>query len=238
MCKEYRNKFESLSISLTYVENPRECSAAIARNVGVEKAKGDIIMFLDSDVVLYPNYIEEILNVLKNYPNAVGVQGWIVPIKRKRHYWLRYFLDQPIRRIFLLTSLTKNKCKFRKYPIVLTKIINCETLSGSNMTFKRNTLKKFKFAENLKGYSYMEDILFSYSIFKEHPLGLYITPYARCVHKVSSGGRASGKERDAHLNWCRKYVLTKIFGWKGTLIYYWQNIGLMVITFKSKIGNL
>lgn len=240
VCEKCKTKFESVGTRLIYIKNPRERSAAIARNVGAEIARGDAILFLDSDVVLYQNYIEKILEVFKNYPNAVGVQGWIVPRMRKqRHYLLRYFLDQLIRRPFLLGhSFAKESCKFLEYPIILTKIINCETLTSSNMTVKRDILREFRFDENLKKYSFMEDLLFSYSVLRKYPQGLYITPYAKCIHKRSDEGRLEKTELGSHRDSCRKYVLTKVFGWEGVLIYYWQNIGLMIIALKRKIGNL
>lgn len=239
ICKRYEVKFKDSGIKLSYFKNPKERSAAIARNFGINIVKGEIVLFLDSDVILYPEYVEKILEVFKNNPNAVGVQGWIIrQITKQRHYLLKYFIDQSIRRLFSLPHVAKNKSRIGEYPVILTKIMNCETLSGSNMAIKRDILKEFKFDENLKRYSYMEDVLFSYSVFKQYPQGLYITPYARCIHKVSGGGRMGKVELGSHLNLCRKYVLAKLFGWKGALIYYWQNIGLVIITLKSKIGNL
>ena len=51
-------------------------SGAIARNLGASKAKGDLIAFLDDDVLLDPNYYEEIEKVFLEYPDALGVHGY------------------------------------------------------------------------------------------------------------------------------------------------------------------
>lgn len=240
VCEKYKTKFESVGTGLIYTKNPRERSAAIARNVGAEIARGDIMLFLDSDVFLYRNYIEKILQVFQNYSNAVGVQGWIVPrMKKLRHHLLRYFLNQLIVRPFLLGhSFAKERCRFLEYPIILTQIRNCETLTSSNMAVKRDILREFTFDENLKNYSFMEDLLFSYSVLRKYSQSLYITPYAKCIHKRSDEGRLEKAKLTPHLNSCRKYVLTKIFGWKGLLIYYWQDIGLIIVGLKRKLGNL
>ncbi|RLI40724.1 hypothetical protein DRO64_08570 [Candidatus Bathyarchaeota archaeon] len=45
-------------------------------------------MFFDSDVILMPRYIEEILKMFEEKKDAVGVQGWmilpwLVPLKEK-----------------------------------------------------------------------------------------------------------------------------------------------------------
>ncbi|MBO3799763.1 MAG: glycosyltransferase family 2 protein [Candidatus Brockarchaeota archaeon] len=58
-------KFNGLSINLIYIRNPRERSTAVARNVGVEKARGDTF-FLDSDMLVFNDFIEKIIiNVFK-----------------------------------------------------------------------------------------------------------------------------------------------------------------------------
>jgi len=57
VCEEYKVKFEKRTADIKYIRNPRERSAAVARNVGLENAIGDIILFLDSDTILYQEYI-------------------------------------------------------------------------------------------------------------------------------------------------------------------------------------
>jgi cellulose synthase/poly-beta-1,6-N-acetylglucosamine synthase-like glycosyltransferase len=50
----------------------------------VENSKGDIVLFLDSDVVLEKNFIEEVLRVFKERPDAIGVAGYITNIRIER----------------------------------------------------------------------------------------------------------------------------------------------------------
>ena len=64
----------------------------------------------------------------------------------------------------------------------LTEIINCEVLNGSNCSYKRKILEKFRFDENLKRYSYSEDHDLSYRIYRKYPRSLYQTPHAKLVH--------------------------------------------------------
>lgn len=227
LCEEYKTMFESVGSKLTYIRNPRERSLTISRNLGVKLAGGELIMFFDSDVILHPDYVEKILEVFRKYPNALGVQGWITNSKKGK---LDRF-SQILNRVFLLDRAAKDSCKFSEYPAILTKVINCESLSGANMTYKREVFDELKFDESLKKYCYMEDVLFSHSIFKKYPKGLFITPYAKCIHKSSEAGRIESKELKKLKNKHRKYVLVKLFGLKGLLLYYWQSIG---ITLKLK----
>jgi len=227
LCTEYGTKFAEKGVHLFYIKNDRERSAAIARNIGVENSKGDIVLFLDSDVVLEKNFIEEVLRVFKERPDAIGVAGYITNIRIERG------LKGALRNLFGLVFRTHyrypaDRCRLLEYPGTLTRVIECEWLSGSASAYRRDIFKEFKFDENLKGYSYMEDVLFSHLIFKKHPKSLLMTPNARYVHKVSPKDYEENIKR--HKNMCRKYVLVKLYGIKGLLLYYWQNIGYTLIT--------
>lgn len=84
----------------------------------------------------------------------------------------------------------------------------------------------FRFDENLKKLAYMEDALFSYTLHKKNPGTLYITPYARCIHRESQRGR----ERDyANISKCRKYVLVRLFGRRGLILHCRQTIGEFIV---------
>ncbi|MEM3622765.1 MAG: glycosyltransferase family 2 protein [Candidatus Bathyarchaeia archaeon] len=234
LCETYKAAFENVGSELIYIKNSRMRSLTISRNLGVKLARGELIMFLDSDVVLYPDYVEKICHVFMNYP-ALGVQGWIVPNKDKSKL---DFFSQILNKLFFLDRSSKNSCKFHEYPSVLTKIINCERLSGANMTYKREVFNEFAFDENMKKYCYMEDVLFSYLIYKKHPKGLFITPYAKCVHKESKTARMEDQELKEIKNRHRKYVLIKLFGLKGWFLYYWQGIGIKIKTMGKTFLNL
>jgi len=234
VCEEYKAKCQRANINLIYIKNLRKRSLTVARNVGTEKARGDVILFLDSDMILYPDFIEKILDVFKQNAHAIGVQGWMVN-RRKAKF---YYLVQTFYRISFLSHHTKDSCRFFEYPNALTKVINCEWLCGGDMAFKRSIFNEFQFDENLTKYSYMEDDLFSHSIFQKYPKSLFITPHAKCIHTLSGEGRMESGELKEHKRKSRRYVLTKLFGLKGLLLYYRQNIGLLVFEGIRSIKNI
>ena len=227
LCEEWRHHFSKLEIKLRYFRNPYDRSAAIARNVGAQRAKGYIFIYLDSDVILYPKYFEKIVEVFNKYPDAMGVQGWIVNSGKFN------YLYQIFAKIFSLYHYSTNSCKLWEEPKFLTRIVPSEWLSSSSMAVKRRIYELgFRFDENLKHYSFLEDVLFSHLIYRKFSGGLYITPYAKCVHNLSQEGRDYD---EGHLNSCRKYVLTKLFGKKGLILYYWQTYGILLL---KKIESL
>jgi glycosyltransferase involved in cell wall biosynthesis len=234
LCDIFKVQFAKKKIRLLYHKNQRKKSSSVARNIGVEMSSGDILMFFDSDVILFPDYIEKILEVFEKFPHAVGVQGWIVNFKRTKFYYIR----QVIYRIFHFSHHVKDRCKLFEYPSLLTRIIPCEALSGANFAVKREIFNELRFDENLLGYAYMEDMLFSHLLYRKYPNKLFITPYAKCIHKVSQEGRGVKKELEKHKHTCRLYVLIKLFGWRGKLLYCWQNIGnLILLSFKRLLKN-
>jgi len=230
VCREHAANFRQMSIDLKYIRNPRERSVNTARNVGVEKSEGDIIFFLDDDMIPFEHFIQGILDIFERYPMALGVQGWMVDRAVYHHP-----LSEAIRRFFLLFYHTTNSCKYFEYPSTLTKIINCQHLDGGCSAYRREVFSQFRFDENLKKSWNLGDQLFSYSIYQKHPLSLFITPNAKVFHKGSKKGRMTGVRSTRHGYRSRKYVLTGSFGFKGLLIFYWQNLGFFVIDLAIKV---
>jgi len=220
LIEQRKEEFKKKDVLLRYIRNEKEKSITIARNIGVENTNGDIILFLDSDVILNEDYIKEILKVYKEQQNALGVQGHISGIRmdlsppKKINNW--YFL--------FFRRLEKNRCRVlpstkTTYPYLVDKIISCEWISGSNQSYKKEIFEEFKFDENYKKYSPGEDVDFSYRIFKKYPDSLYMTPHAKLIHNVSKIGRHPKREL---IN------LKEIY----TLYFFYKNINQ---TFKNKL---
>jgi glycosyltransferase involved in cell wall biosynthesis len=217
LCRKYEVAFSKLA----YIRNPKERSLTVSRNIGINRATGDFVTFLDSDTVLYSDYINNVMEVFMEHPNALGVQGHIVNLSTDNRF------SQTVNRLFFLNHFVKDKCGFLEYPVILTKTINCEWLSGANMTYKREVFDEFQFDENLGKYSYMEDMLFSYQLFKKYRKSLFITPYAKCIHKGSEV-YTENKELKKLKNQHKRYVLAKLFGFVGIFLHNWQNLGIAI----------
>lgn len=215
-------------VDLIYIKNPKERSISIARNIGVKMARGDTILFVDSDIVLHSEYIRELRKNYEKHPEAVGISGWITsPTQKPMQYYKSYILFQAFKRLFLLFHDSTDSCKFHEYPTNLTGTISCQRLVGANMSFKRSLFDEFEFDENLKGYAYWEDALFSGSVLKKYRGKLLMTPDAICNHSFSQEGREKGSKMRSIKLRNRKYVLVKLFGVKGLLMFGWQNLGLL-----------
>lgn len=221
-----KDEFNKTGVVLRYARNEREKSLTIARNIGIENATGDIILFLDDDVVLDKNYMKEVLRVYREKPGAVGVQGQIQNIVQGRK--VRHIFN----RLFYLGFTEKDRCRVLPslnitYPPISDRIINCEWLSGANQSFRRDVLEEFRYDENLKKYSYREDVDISYRIFKRYPDSLFMTPHAKLIHNISQEMRLPKKELVYMSEAYKLYIFCKNMdqNLKNRAIYLWSRVG-------------
>lgn len=159
VCERYKNQ---LSIHYYYKENS---GPGQSRNYGVERAKGDYVIILDSDVVLPDNYLVAVDQELKRQPaDAFGgpdaAHPSFTPIQKAISYSMTAF--------FTTGGIRGGKKKMDKfYP------------RSFNMGIKKEVYQQ------LKGFSKMrfgEDIDFSIRIFKAG-LACRLFPEAWVWHK-------------------------------------------------------
>lgn len=167
-------------------------SITIARNLGVKKSlkSSRIICFLDDDVIADSNYFTEILRVFNENPESIAVGGR----DPSAYVGTQSKLSNFIRKIFFLGHYEHNKARIvsaygNTYPLRLSKIVNAQWIPGVNMAYKKEIFREQKFDENFLGYAVAEDTDFSYRICKKYPNSIFITPYARLIHRVSQVAR-------------------------------------------------
>ncbi len=214
--------YSARQITLHYQVSPKN-SLPVARNLGVRLARGDIVLFLDDDVVLEENYLSEILKVFELKPTALGAQGYITNYNERPRFW---------RRFFFLPNVESGVCRVLPsirsiYPYKPNTLIPCECLTGCNTAYRRSILADFPHDENLLKYAFAEDLDQSYRICKRYPEALWLTPAARCIHKVSPAGRAVGKEQTYIIEVYGLYLFYKLFSptLRNTAIYGWSFFG-------------
>ena len=216
-------------------------SGAIARNLGASKAKGDLIAFLDDDVLLDPNYYEEIEKVFLEYPDALGVHGYNKLMNKAyqemKNSFSKSLLDKCYK-FFMISSYYEEAksrvlptlCVTNPIPASFDSIVQSEWVSTCAGVFSKKVFPKFHFDNQFMKYSWDEYIDFSYSIFKENQKSLFVTPQAKYIDVATSDGRMLLKELIYMSEVYDMYIFLKRFEmtYKNILIYTWGMFGRLI----------
>lgn len=223
------NNLESSLPNFIYLHtmNPDARSAAgagAARNVGIERATGDILVFLDDDVLLEKEFLEELVDTYRGDSSLGGASGVVT------NYARPVFLHRLVRRLFWIgpfhderQPIYWNADRLRANgPIRVRKF-------GSNvMSIRREALQADRF-DNSGGSGFPgEDVDLSWRVSERS--SLVITPRARLAHLRS--GNARMKRYWLSLDAQGSYYL---FGrnWRNRFVYklcfIWLNLGYVAI---------
>ena len=86
------------SPTLQYVRDTTISGGAVARNRAMGLADGDIWLFLDDDVDLEADFVEQIIQTYNEHPEAIGVSGVVTNYTRPAVFfrmWNRLFCTGP-----------------------------------------------------------------------------------------------------------------------------------------------
>ncbi len=148
------------------INHSENCGLAAARNTGIKNAKGDILIFLDSDMEVEEDFIEKHVSFHRK-KSVIGVLGSIIPdIENPYDKYQRYLYESK-----------RGAAKFD-----INKPIPFNAFIFNNTSIKKIAFEKVGlFDENIKMYG-GEDTEFSYRVWNYYPEGLYCDPSIVVIH--------------------------------------------------------
>lgn len=221
------------ALRLRYVLDAGITGLAAARNRAMQKADGDLWLFLDDDVELEPNFIEELLAAYRVRPTAVGISGIItnypLPAWRSR-LWTAVFCRGPFRD-------DRQPIYARANSLAASNPTPVSRLGGGLMSFRAAAVGRVRFDENLTGVCDGEDVDFCMQLGSRAQL--LIAPRARLVHNQSPSGRATD-------HWLRRFTQANYYlyrrNWKKGVVnrtsFLWLNAGLAIIATAGSLRRL
>ena len=150
-------------------------SSAIARNIGARSSNGDLVAFLDSDVILDSDYYKNLITYFSNRKNLIAIQGTdrsLIKLQIKNNnnifYKLVYYFEQ-----FFETSLIFNQKNAYVSPSMAVAHPNVKNdfevssqwISTCAGLFKREIFEDYSFPSQFVTYSNNEYLLFSHQLF-------------------------------------------------------------------------
>ncbi len=164
--------------NIQVIASEESIGASGARNLGIRRARGDIIAFLDDDTVTEKRWIEDMINTYQKN-DAIAVAGTVLPI------WLTKKPDYLPEELYWLVGSTYEG--FTKEGVT-----HVRNALGANMSFKREVFEKvgsfnpdFGFAR--KGASYIQGEEPEFGLRMQNTLGkgVIYDPNLIVYHKVS-----------------------------------------------------
>lgn len=234
------------------------------RNFGVKlvSEKSEIVCFLDDDIILEPQYFENLIITYSEKPDALAVGGYITNEIKWEHsnqmnnfskfYYDGYMREEPsrfkIRRLFgLLPDANPGFMSTFSHGRSISfippsgKTYQVEQLMGGVSSYKKEVFENIKFSAYFEGYGLYEDADFSLRLAKKGKL--YIKTEAQLAHYHDGSGRPNqycyGKMviRNGWYVWRVKYPNPSFkarFKWHATAILLTKIRILNIVTTSNK----
>jgi GT2 family glycosyltransferase len=229
------------------------------RNYGIQKTREDIeiICFLDDDIILEINYFEKLIHTYSEYPEALGVGGYITnevswEESDRAPTFVEFNMDGFIRNLGSRNVLRKKLGLLSNKPPGFMpefshgystgflppsgKVYPVEFFMGGVSSYKKDLLERIEFSAFFEGYGLYEDMDFC---LRAAGIGkLYVNTSACCLHFHDESGRPDQERygkmvvRNGHYVWKLKYPNPPIVAiLKWNLIIF----TLLLIRFKNYI---
>lgn len=139
------------------------------RNEGIKQLHGNITLagYLDDDIELEPDAIEEMLRFWERCPPDVGGAEFnIINTPEKKRFYTA------VERLFSLNSapgkVLRSGISITAHPA--KRDLPCEWLCGGATIWKREVLENYKYDEWYLGWATHDDVEFSYRVYKKYRL--------------------------------------------------------------------
>jgi GT2 family glycosyltransferase len=185
-------EFSTLSMNYIRCIPP---SAAKQRNMGIKGVNPDITLigFLDDDIVLEVYALEKMMEFWEKSSDNVGGAAFnMVNHPTLDASWLK---SLPLTEKLGLYSKDRGKVLpsgFQTMIGLVSETTFVQWLPTTATVWRKEIFKKYQLDEWYKGYSYLEDLDFSYQIGKEYRLA--VVADARYYHYPASTGRGNNYE--------------------------------------------
>lgn len=191
-----------------------------------------VVHFIDDDTEVLPGYFSEIVATFDADPDLVGVGGVVLDQARPRHVRIkRWFFLYGARPGAVLPSGRSTIGHYEGDEATAP-----EWLPGCAMSYRLPLVGDTTFDDRLEGYSYGEDMYFSYALRARHRLA--IAPRAQVVHRLSPQNRLSrtrlAQDRVALLH---RFVRENRDRGLRTSAFWWSVLGDVVLKLADGVAH-
>jgi glycosyltransferase involved in cell wall biosynthesis len=210
-------------IKLLYIHDSNIFGLVEAKRVAVKNASGQIIFFLEDDIVLEADYIRQIeLGFLKQ-PNMIGCCGVIT--NPPKVGFLYKFLFKIFHRGIFKDKRIEVHGNFSGFN---NNLKQSNMLSGGVSAWRREVFDNVEF-DVANGFHMFEDIDFSTRVARHFGNRLFINPNARLAHYCSRINRdLLGARERRKLTECFTYYKKRKDWPNAAISFYWLLLGMLL----------
>jgi GT2 family glycosyltransferase len=180
------NLFVLNDIDCLYIYNPNIAGLVEAKHFSLQYLDQDLILFLEDDVVLENDYLENVVFAFTQKPEMVGSCGIDILNKYYRFYTL---FHRVFHRGLFKDMRPYNVSIYQKS--LRAELRNCNILSGGISAWRSSVFKIIKF-DTLNKFHSLEDIVFSLRVIRHFGIeSMYFNSFARLKHHMSPVSRSS-----------------------------------------------
>ena len=189
-------------MEMKYLWVPEVSGLAAARTRGVNEAVCDIVFFVDDDITMEPDCIQNLLNRYAEHPEyagicAVDVEGARVP------WWLVI-----ARRAYMQGPFKDERSMMNKRFFLFDEPRQVRLVSGGYMSYKRWLFDQYHFEDRLWVHRWNGSIDFSYRVSQDYPI--VIDPKVHVHHRRPYGTYSS-----------EEFVRVRV---SGTFFFFVRNV--------------
>jgi GT2 family glycosyltransferase len=171
------------NIELNYIHDPTISGLVAAKRVAASCAKGDIVCFLEDDIILEHDFVEQILKGFADEPDMVGCCGIVTNMPAQ------FFIHKFIFKLFHRGIYKDNRVGiYGEIEGRGHRLVESKMLSGGLSAWRREVFLSVPF-DRTNGFFMLEDVDFSTRVEKHFGPHLYINPNARLEHLCSPVNR-------------------------------------------------
>lgn len=171
------------ALHLNHIYDPRISGLVDAKRVGVSSAGGDIVCFLEDDVVLEPDYVAQMENAFLEHPEMMGCCGVMTNLPELPPNYVRFF------HLFHRGVFHDDRVGVHGHHVERDALIPSRYLSGGTSAFRKTVFEKIPF-DVANGFFMLEDIDFSVRALRAYGPCFFINTGARLAHYMSPTNRA------------------------------------------------
>jgi len=193
------------------------------RNAGLAELSRDISLagFLDDDLVMEPGSVEAMLRFWNAAPSDVGGASFNISNSSPPRGLL-------VKSFFRMDSFKRGAVLRSGYEASIHPVLEntyVDWLCGGATVWRREVVDEFKYDEWFQGYSYFEDVDYSYQVGREFKLLVladtkvkHLSPPVKEDHNFAMG-------KCQVIN--RRYFLQKHAG-MSVILFHWATLGLII----------